>query len=538
MFLWQNVKAEKLRELGHLGDFAAGAVEQSFDHYGDNAALLAQALLESGGLQNPVHAHTLLRRLKRLNPELASINLLGTDGRVLLSSQVSPGTALPKIHFSPEDQALYRAMQAHTRLTIFRPRFGVILRQWTIPMLFPVRDEHGQTLFVISQVLPMQDQQALWRSVSLPSQAFIALIREDGYVQSRWPNPPRHSQFYQTRRSGPVVQALQKYPERNIISFIGATQAQPDLTQFGAIHRLTEHSMAVVVAQPITVIWQRWLARLGVPLGLLALVAVSGYMIYRRALRLENTLEKERAGFSRDLERQVQARTRELQVANQELESFSYSVSHDLRAPLRSLDGFSHAVLEDYGDRLPAEGKQYLQRIRTAAQRMSQLIDDLLNLSRVSRSEMSRVRLDVSGMAQQIAQELQESAPHRGTEWIIEPDMQLEADPHLLRLALENLLGNAWKFTSGQAAARIEFARTQINDEPCYFVQDNGAGFDMQYADKLFGAFQRLHSMTEFEGTGIGLATVQRIVQRHGGRIWAEGSPGQGATFYFTLGDG
>ncbi len=225
-----------------------------------------------------------------------------------------------------------------------------------------------------------------------------------------------------------------------------------------------------------------------------------------------------------------------LELVNKELEAFSYSVSHDLRAPLRSIDGFSQAVIEDYADRLDDQAKDYLNRVRAATQRMGHLIDDMLALARVTRAEMRRESVDLSTLAGDVLAALQKSEPDRRVECRIEPGLAAEGDAHLLRVVLDNLLGNAWKFTGKQARASIEFgARPQETGGPAYFVRDNGAGFDMNYAGKLFGAFQRLHTSHEFPGTGVGLATVQRIVHRHGGRVWAEGAVGKGATFYFAL---
>jgi light-regulated signal transduction histidine kinase (bacteriophytochrome) len=228
-------------------------------------------------------------------------------------------------------------------------------------------------------------------------------------------------------------------------------------------------------------------------------------------------------------------RAAELEVANQELEAFSYSVSHDLRAPLRTIDGFSLALLEDYGDVIDPAGQDYLRRVRAAAQRMAELIDDLLLLARVTRSEMHRTTVDLSVLARNIAGGLQVSEPERQVTLRIAEGVSAEGDMRLLRVVLENLLGNAWKFTSKHATACIEFGVTTAHGVPAYFVRDDGAGFDQAYSSKLFGAFQRLHGMTEFSGTGIGLATVARIVQRHGGHVWAEGALEKGATFYFTL---
>ncbi|HEX3757378.1 MAG TPA: PAS domain-containing protein [Kofleriaceae bacterium] len=221
--------------------------------------------------------------------------------------------------------------------------------------------------------------------------------------------------------------------------------------------------------------------------------------------------------------------------ANRELESFSYSVAHDLRTPLRAIDGFSQALTEDYGEQLDSEGRRYLSRVRQSAQRMAGLIDDLLTLSRVTRSELRRTRVDLSALAHTVIATLQRLEPERRVEIVIAPGLVVDADPQLTTIALDNLLGNAWKFTSKRSNARIELGQAERNGVPAFFVRDNGAGFDMAYRDKLFGVFQRLHPESEFPGTGIGLATVARITQRHRGRIWAEGRPGAGATFYFTL---
>ncbi len=245
--------------------------------------------------------------------------------------------------------------------------------------------------------------------------------------------------------------------------------------------------------------------------------------------------EGEVRALAAELEQRVKDRTAELAGANEELEAFAYSVSHDLRAPLRSMDGFSQAVLEDYADRLDGEGRDFLQRIRRSSQHMAQLIDDILTLSRVTRGELDRSKVDLSAMAEAVAAALQETDPTREVDFDIAPGVVAEGDGRPLRVVLANLLGNAWKFTAGNSQAHVEFGVTENEGKPAYFVRDDGAGFDMAYADKLFGAFQRLHSASEFEGTGIGLATVARIVHRHGGKIWAESGVGEGATFFFTL---
>lgn len=242
--------------------------------------------------------------------------------------------------------------------------------------------------------------------------------------------------------------------------------------------------------------------------------------------------------LNRELELRVAERTQELAVAVRELEAFAYSVSHDLRTPLRALDGFSQALLEDYGDQLDETGLDYLRRIRAGSQRMSVLIDDMLRLSRVSRSEMQLEPLDLAGIARDVIAELTAGDAGRGVTFVVTETAPATGDARLLRIALFNLLENACKFTRRTDSPRVEFGMKEKNGQMMYFVADNGAGFDMAHAERLFGAFQRLHRADEFEGTGIGLATVQRIVRRHGGGILAESTPGDGARFHFTLSGG
>ncbi len=310
-----------------------------------------------------------------------------------------------------------------------------------------------------------------------------------------------------------------------------------------------------------------WSAQ-GKPIGLIAVIGrkpledarLAEGILQLVAVRAAGELERQQAEqaitqLNTELEQRVRARTSELAATNLELEAFCYSVSHDLRAPLRSMDGFSQALLEDYGPQLDGAGQDFLHRIRSSSQRMARLIDDLLNLSRLTRSQMRCQPVNLSALAQSAVADLRQAEPDRTVEVRIAPDLVVSGDPVLLRAALSNLLQNAWKFTAKNPAAVIEVGQTDIAPppvltppssllsplsspppSPAFFVRDNGVGFDMQYADKLFTPFQRLHAMTDFPGSGIGLATVQRVIHRHNGRVWFTSAPGQGATFYFTIG--
>ena len=304
---------------------------------------------------------------------------------------------------------------------------------------------------------------------------------------------------------------------------------------------LTSHRWLVVACQPKSLAYepaQQLRLRIGGAAILLALVAVAVVLILGWISQKNLRLTRQFAAQNEELKRlgtNLEHQAAQLEITNRDLEAFSYSVSHDLRAPLRSMDGFSQALLDDYGNKLDEQAKDFLGRIRTSCHRMSQLIDDLLNLSHVSRAVMQRESVNLSALVQSLANQLRLEQPERRVEFVIAPEVRAMGDARLLTIALENLLRNAWKFTGRTPQAVIEFGVLQREERPLYFVRDNGAGFDMMYADKLFKPFQRLHTTSEFAGTGIGLAIVQRIVRRHGGTVSAEGQPEKGATFFFTL---
>lgn len=365
-----------------------------------------------------------------------------------------------------------------------------------------------------------------------------AMVQVARRLQERYPPDPAQDQgVYRVVRTG-QPELLPTIPEELLVA------AAQDDEHLVLIRSLELHSAVVVplrardrILGAITLVSREPGRYSQADLPLLedlayrAAMAIDNAHLYRAEREAEEAIRQINAG----LERRVAARTKELQAANKELEAFAYSVSHDLRAPLRSLDGFSRILMERYGHALDEAGKRYLAHVRGAAQDMGQLIDALLRLARTARAELHREQVDLTALAHAVVAELVRADPERTIAVTIADGLLAEGDRPLLRVVLENLLGNAWKFTRRRANAHIELGSTDGSDSAVYFVRDNGAGFDMQYATNLFGAFQRLHGAAEFEGLGIGLATVQRVIHRHGGQIWAEGKEDEGATFYFTL---
>jgi two-component system, sensor histidine kinase and response regulator len=309
-------------------------------------------------------------------------------------------------------------------------------------------------------------------------------------------------------------------PEMDGISLLRAAQ-ETDPSLVGVI--MTGHG---TIDTAVAAMKQGALDYILKPFKVSTLVPVLSRALAVRRLRQENDI----------LHQRLRARTLELEAANKELEAFSYSVSHDLRAPLRAIDGFTEMLIEELAPPANSQSRAHADTVRASVRQMNTLIDDLLRLARTTRTEMHLMPVNLSSLAREISERLQTSAEDRQADWIIAPNITVEGDLGLLRSAMENLLSNAWKYTSRTPRARIEFnVDPQANGVPTYYVRDNGAGFDMKYANRLFGPFQRLHTEHEFPGTGVGLATVQRIIHKHGGRIWPEAVPNQGATFYFTL---
>jgi PAS domain S-box-containing protein len=396
-------------------------------------------------------------------------------------------------------------------------------RFWADVIITPVRDAHGDIVGFAKVTRDLTDRQRAEETLRASEERFRALaatandaiISADSRAHVTYFNPGAERIFGYTAGEVTGQPLTMLMPER----FQAAHSA--------GVARYLSTGQAHVVGRTVELVGRRRDAtEFPIELSLAS---------WRRGTEIAFTAIIRDVTERKRIDELLRRHTAQLEVTNAELDAFAYSVSHDLRAPLRSIDGFSQALLEDYSKQLDPTGQDYLRRVRAATQRMGALIDDLLNLSHVTRSEMAIRTVDVSDLARQLAGELASGDPERKVDVVIAPGLEARADEGLLRIVLQNLIGNAWKFTGKRTDPRIEVGMVAANGERAYFVRDNGAGFDMTYAPKLFGAFQRLHRATEFPGTGVGLATVQRIIHRHGGRVWAESAVDRGATFYFTL---
>lgn len=366
-----------------------------------------------------------------------------------------------------------------------------------------------------------------WKRGVSGADTVVALMRRDGKFLAR---TPRIEPAALSVQADTPLMRLSRTAEQGAFR---ATSKTDGVDRLYAFHKLPKYDVILAYGAGVQTVLAPWRADLLVYGALFGSAALALLMLSLLAQRTAHQAEmRERNAI---LEQRVLERTAELQAANQELEAFTYSASHDLRAPLRGIDGFAKVLEEDYAERLDADGKDALHRVRAAAQRMAELIDALLNLSRLTRSDMNLEVVDLSALARSVVEALKASDPARSVVFEIPARLEVRGDRRLLAVLLDNLLGNAWKFSGKHATARIELGVTTIDDKPACFVRDDGAGFDMAHAANLFAPFQRLHSVSEFPGTGIGLATVRRIVQRHGGRVWAEAAVDHGATIYFTL---
>jgi signal transduction histidine kinase len=519
--------------------------------------------------------------LRRLLPDYRNFGLIETNGTLFatadpITEQINLG-----------DRVYFKRVLQTKKFATGGYMVGRVTRLPVLAFGYPVLNDHGDLQRVLYASLELTRLSDALAQVPLPVDSSVVVLDRFGSVLARQPEPGRW--VGESLSNSPVVKRMVGHREN-----VFEAESVEGVQQLYAVTRIADGSpdgLFVGVGIPAAVSYARANANLARNLGIFLAVAIVVWSAVRffsqrfflrpvealagaarqlaegnlnsrvgpisgaaeeltqlgrtfdemaaRQQRRRQELEQahqEIRTLNEGLEKRVAERTAELEAAFQQLESFSYSVSHDLRGPLRAIDGYSLAVIEDYRDKLDAEGADRLEHVRSSAKRMARLIDDLLGLSRVSRRPLRRADVDLSALAEGVIADLRKAEPGREVKVTITPGLRVNADDGLLRIALENLLGNAWKFTRRSEKAKIELGVIPGAISSEYYVRDNGAGFDMAYADKLFDAFQRLHRASEFEGTGIGLATVHRVVRRHGGHVRAEAEVGKGATFYFTLG--
>jgi len=474
---------------------------------------------------------TLLRQRTTTLPEADFLFVEREDGSVAADSSNPAEGALPLGHSTGRKPAMPPLLR--DGVEIGSPTRSPASGQWVTPLSRQIFDPLGKYLGTAGAAMSHGYFEGVYRELGLSPQDTI-LILHAGRAITLIRYPQADGQIGTSVADSPAIGA--DLQQRSMI--VTASTAADPVERITAYRRLADLPLIVATSRPVdnalTDYYEhrdRILAAAGVMLALLGALAI---LLHRDTVRRD----RERAALAElnaTLEQRVLQRTEELEHSNRELLSFSYSVSHDLRAPLRAINGFSHALAEDYGDRLDETGQSYLIRLRRASLRMGELIDELQKLASVSRHTLRIEHTDVSAIAQEILDELAATSPGRAVQSHVEADLSADADPVLIRNALQNLLANAWKFTRDSQPALIHVGGRPHGDEKLFYVTDNGIGFDMAHAAKLFQPFQQLHRRDGFEGSGIGLASVRRVVERHGGAVWAESSPGTGTTMFFTL---
>jgi signal transduction histidine kinase len=454
------------------------------------------------------------------------VALVHADGRIL-SSTAYPAGPLPSIADTPDYAESMADFRRGRNFTITRPLIGRITGQWQVSLRLALRDARGELLGFIATALPLTAAQGFWAGSPLPPDVVLGIVRDDGYLLVRHPTPKGVAleQIYKERRSGALYAHLRSngFPQSGVIEAFSSTTGEANLIAF---RRFEHFPLTFRVSVPLARIRAAWLAAILPIYALTAALLLSLVAIYLWRDRLRRRWAAER-------ERQItalEAANQELTRANNELDSFSYTVAHDLRAPVRALDGFAGLLRAEHGAALDDNGRHLLARIRGATARMEALIEGMLTFARLSREPLKVQLLDTRALVASVAAEFVPADAR--CELVLGDLPKSVADPVMLRAVWSNLLSNAVKYSRHSTSPKIEVGY----EREAFFVRDNGAGFDMAYSHNLFGVFSRLHTPAQFEGTGIGLAIVKRIVERHGGRVEARGEVGRGAEFRFSLG--
>ena len=526
---WHSNKTDETRHLAALSELGAASLNSYLAKFEATLRLASTEMLR--GTASPGLPVRVRDAVQQIYPELHNV-------RVVTLGEETPNTGTGELA-----RAVFPAPAAYASgrggLVFDRPVWSKTTSDWVIPIRYAMRDPQGGLLYAIDASLPLSTAYNLWKDAPLPEGGRLGVIRDDGHLMTLYPVPERIETatiYGIVRTNSPVFLHVREhnFPQRGMVEGAGSWDGRPRLWVY---RRLENYPLTLYTSLPAAFLWQTWWQQVRYPYLLLALGALGGGIVYTWIVRRQRAWEVARERTTHRigrLNKRLGQRVAQLEASNGELEAFSYTVSHDLRGPLRVIHGFSERLTEQCGAMLDPKSAHYLDRIKISAQRMGDLVDGLLQLSRVTRMKIDAQPVDLTHEAKSVARELQQLSPDRNVRFSVEEGLVAHGSQPLLRDLLRNLLENAWKFTANRSDAAVSLTTEDCDGERVYVVRDNGVGFDMQYARKLFNAFHRLHG-TDYDGVGIGLATAARIAAMHGGRIWAEARKNEGAAFRFVL---
>lgn len=519
---WRDENARQLKSLSALAELGAQTMDAYFLGLQVTLRLASQEILDADDNIDLARAESVLKRIQVARPELRVLMLARADGQIVAATPPMQDTLLASLAAQPAFVAM-RDMKLRTRnrdISVGRASFGPLSREWVIPLGHVAWTRKGEMALILGAVIPLSKVQSFWQDVPLPANAALGLRRDDGYILVRSSIPDGRSleDLFAQPSFGPLGAYLRdnNHPQRGHVT--GASRISGDDTMF-VFRRLSSFPLTLFVTNPTANIRAAWWDRVWDTYLLILLLLLGGYYVYRWTLNRQVSRESERA-------RQIGM----LEAANQELEDFAYTIAHDLKAPARAIDGHAGIALETFGKDMPDGLRHRLGLIRRSAGRMGELIDDLLEFSRYSHAPLTRQSIDMTALAREVVAE--QVPADGGIDLSVAEMPACAADPRLIRVVWTALVSNAVKYSRKSLSPVIQVGFSN----GAYFVRDNGVGFDMAHSAKLFGVFSRLHGVEEFEGTGAGLAIARRILERHEGTIEAQGEPGRGATFRFTVG--
>lgn len=537
---WESEKAAQTRQLSELAELGATSLDAYFQHLELELQELSQDMDDAHGRGRPERARPLLARLRQAHPELRGISITRIDGRTPAAATdadetLAAAAALPSYR-ETHDEGLNEQT-----LSVGRAFLGRVSKEWEIPVAYASRDKRGDRRYLVYATVPLAEPQRFLKNALLPDGVALGLQRDDGnLVGARSPGSAVSERGYAAAGTGALF-SLIRSQDHPVAGTPGAARTGDAGRAPTVFRRLAHYPYTFYASAATSMLAAAWWDKMRFPFLALGLLLAGGGLAWGGALKRQLAWDAERdreAREARELNQELARRLDELEATKLEIEAFNDCMRHDLRAPLRGIDGFATQLRKEHGEQLGGTGRAYLDRIGAASQKMGSAIDEILKLSETDLRALQRDRVNLSALAREVVADLESGGIRPGVGWVIPEGIKAEGDVRLLRLVLQTLLGNALKSTRGHATARIEFGvwPERRDGRPVYFVKDDGVGFNTKYAGKLFRAFQRLHTEEEFPGQGIGLATAQRIVRRHHGQIWAEAAPDQGAIFYFTLG--